>query len=95
MGRGPTRSVLPNLILHRRERALADEFGMTLKEVQQVLDEHPVERDRDKYLRRALAQQLLLLDRLEVTFSNMAFEDHDTAAGALLVKVCREKSNPT
>jgi hypothetical protein len=33
-----------DLILHRPERALADEFGMTLEEVQQVLDEHPVER---------------------------------------------------
>jgi hypothetical protein len=57
-----------DLILHRPERAMAEEFGLTLEEVQQVLDEHPVERDRDTYLRRALAQQLLLLDRLEITF---------------------------
>jgi hypothetical protein len=57
-----------DLILHKPERAIAEEFGMTLEEVQQVLDEHPVERDRDSYLRRPLAQQLLLLDRLEVTF---------------------------
>ena len=81
-----------DLILHRPEYVLADEFGMTIAEVQQVLDEHPVERDRDQYLSRALAQQLLLLDRLEVTFGKMAFEDRDTAAGALLVKVAERKA---
>jgi hypothetical protein len=42
--------------------------------------------------RRALAQQLLLLDRLEVAFGKMAFEDRDTAAGALLVKVAERKA---
>jgi len=31
-------------------------------------------------LRRCLAQQLPLLDRPEVTFGKMAFEDRDTAA---------------
>jgi hypothetical protein len=81
-----------DLILHKPERAIAEEFGMTLEEVQQVLDEHPVERDRDSYLRRTLAQQLLLLDRLEVTFGRMAFENRDTAAGALLVKVAERKA---
>jgi hypothetical protein len=81
-----------DLILHRPERALAEEFGMTLEEVQAILDEHPVEVDRDVYLRRALAQQLLLLDRIEVEFSKMAFEDHDTAAGALLVKAAERKA---
>jgi hypothetical protein len=81
-----------DLILHRPERALADEFGMTFEQVQQVLDEHAVERDRDKCLRRALAEQLLLLDRLEVTFGRMAFEDRDTAAGALLPKAAERRT---
>jgi DNA-binding transcriptional MerR regulator len=81
-----------DLILHRPEHALAEEHGISLAEVRAILDEHPVERDRDTYLRRALAQQLLLLDRLEVTFGRMAFEDRDTAAGALLVKVAERKA---
>ncbi len=79
-----------DLILHRPESAIAEEFGITLDEVQAILDQHPVEKDRDTYLRRALAQQLLLLDRLEVVFGRMGFEDRDTAAGALLVK-CAER----
>jgi hypothetical protein len=33
-----------------------------------------------------------LVDRLEVTFGRMAFEDRDTAAGALLVKVAERKA---
>jgi hypothetical protein len=81
-----------DLILHRPERALAEECGMTLEEVLTILDQHPVEKDRDTYLRRALAQQLLLLDRLEVTFGRMAFEDRDTAAGALLVKIAERRA---
>lgn len=81
-----------DLILHRPERAIADEFGISIEEVQAILDDHPVERDRDTYLRRALAQQLLLLDRLEVTFGRMAFEERDTAAGALLVKIAERRA---
>jgi hypothetical protein len=61
-------------------------------EVQAILDDHPANLDRAAYLRRALAQQLLLLDRLEVTFGQMAFEDRDTAAGALLVKVAERRA---
>jgi hypothetical protein len=80
------------LILHRPERALAEEHGLSLEETLQILDAHPIERDRDTYLRRALAQQLLLLDRIEVEFAKMAFEDHDTAAGALLVKAAERKA---
>jgi hypothetical protein len=33
-----------------------------------------------------------LLDRIEVEFSKMAFEDHDTAAGALLVKAAERRA---
>jgi hypothetical protein len=29
---------------------------------QAILDEHPIEKDRDRYLKRALAMQLLQLD---------------------------------
>ncbi len=65
---------------------------ITLEELLAILDQHPVEVDRDSYLRRCLAQQLLLLDRLEVTFGKMAFDDRDTAAATLLVKVAERRS---
>ena len=81
-----------DLVIYRPERALAEEHGLTLEELLAILDQHPVEVDRDNYLRRALAQQLLLLDRIEVEFSKMAFEDHDTAAGALLVKAAERRA---
>jgi hypothetical protein len=81
-----------DLILHRPEHALAEEHGLTLEELLAIIDQHPVEVDRDNYLRRCLARQLLLLDRLEVTFGKLAFEDRDTAAGALLVKVAERKA---
>jgi hypothetical protein len=91
-GRSAMTQARRDLILHRPERAIAEEFGMSLEEVQQVLDSHPVEVDRNGYLRRCLAQQLLMLDRLEVTFGRMAFEDRDTTAGALLVEVAERKA---
>jgi hypothetical protein len=36
------------VILHRPERALAAEHGITIEEVQAILDEHPIEQDRGK-----------------------------------------------
>jgi hypothetical protein len=46
-----------------------------------------MKQDRDTYLRRALAQQLLLLDRLEVSFGDGIRGSGYCAACALLVKV--------
>ena len=51
-----------DLILHKPERALADDAGCTVAEVHAVLDQHPITVDRDKHLKRALAMQLLQLD---------------------------------
>jgi hypothetical protein len=47
--------------------------------VHAVLDRHPIEVDRDKYLKRALAMQLLQLDELEVAFRDKAIVDQDVA----------------
>jgi len=41
--------------------------------VHEVLNRHPITVDRDKYLKRALAMQLLQLDQLEVAFRDKAF----------------------
>jgi hypothetical protein len=48
--------------------------------------------DRNKYLKRALAMQLLQLDQLEVAFRDNAFEDRDVASGMLLVKVAERRA---
>jgi hypothetical protein len=81
-----------DLILHKPERALADDAGCTVAEVHKVLDQHPITVDRDKYLKRALAMQLLQLDQLEVAFRDKAFGDRDVPAGMLLVKVAERKA---
>jgi|SRR5215471_16139395 len=81
-----------DLIVHKPERRIADDHGCTVEEVHEVLDRHPIEVDRDKYLKRALAMQLLQLDELEVTFRDKAIVDRDVAAGVLLVKVAERRA---
>ena len=81
-----------DLILHKPERAIADDNGCTIDEVHAVLDRHPIEVDRDKYLKRALAMQLLQLDELEIAFRNRAIVDRDVASGVLLVKIAERRA---
>jgi len=81
-----------DLILHKPQRAIADDNGCTVDEVHALLDRHPIEVDRDKYLKRALAMQLLQLDELEVAFRDKAIVDRDVASGILLVKVADRRA---
>src|SRR5262249_59667609 len=82
-----------DLILHKPQRAIADDHGCTVDEVHALLDRHPIEVDRDKYLKRALAMQLLQLDELEVAFRDKAIVDRDVASGVLLVKVAERRAS--
>ena len=75
-----------DLIIYKPERRIAEDHGISIDEVHAVLDRHPIEVDRDKYLKRALAMQLLQLDELEVAFRDKAVVDRDVASGLLLVK---------
>src|SRR5215468_6125992 len=81
-----------DMILHKPERALADDAGCTVEEVHEVLDQHPITVDRDRYLKRALALQLLQLDQIEVAFREKAFGERDVASGMLLVKVAERRA---
>lgn len=74
-------------IINKRARRIAEDHGCTVAEVNEVLDRHPVELDRDTYLKRTLALELLRLDELEEAFREKALMDRDVAAGVLLVKV--------
>jgi hypothetical protein len=73
-------------IIHRVVRRIADDFGCTVAEVNALLDRHPIEVDRDKYLKRVLALQLLQLDELEEAFHDKAIVDRDVPSGVLLIK---------
>ena len=79
-------------IVNKRVRRIADEYGCTVDEVNACLDHHPIELDRDKYLKRTLALELLRLDELEVAFRDKAIVDRDVAAGVLLVKVAERRA---
>jgi hypothetical protein len=49
-------------IVNKRVARIARDHGCTVAEVNTVLDAHPVEIDRDKFLRRTLALEPLRLD---------------------------------
>jgi hypothetical protein len=80
-----------DLILHKPERAIADDCNCTIDDVHAIVDHHPIEVDRDQYLKRALALQLVQLDELEVVFREKA-RAGDTASGMLLVKIAERRS---
>ena len=81
-----------DLIVHKRVRRIADDFGCTIAEVHAVLDRHPIEIDRDTYLRRTLALELIRLDQLEMAFEDKAIRDQDVAAGVLMVKIAERRA---
>ena len=81
-----------DLIVHKRVRRIADDYGCTIAEVHAVLDHHPIGIDRDKYLKRTLALELLRLDELEEAFRDKAIVDRDVASGALLVRIAERRA---
>lgn len=81
-----------NKIIQKGVRHIAEEHGCTVDEVNAILDQHPIENDRDRFLKRTLALELYKLDRLDESFSAKAFVDRDVAAGALLVKIAERRA---
>jgi hypothetical protein len=73
-------------VIHRAVRRIADDLGCTVAEANALLDRHPVEVDRDRYLKRVLALQLLQLDEIEEAFHDKAIKDRDVPSGVLLIK---------
>ena len=49
-------------LVNKRVRALAADHGLTVPETLAALDKHPIELDRDQFLRRTLALELIELD---------------------------------
>jgi hypothetical protein len=81
-----------DLILHKRVRRIADEHNCSVAQVNAVLDHHPIEIDRDKFLKRTLALELLRLDEIEEAFREKALVDRDIGAGVLLCKVSERRA---
>jgi DNA-binding transcriptional MerR regulator len=81
-----------NLILHKRVQRIADEHGCSVAEVNTVLDHHPIETNRDQYLKRALALELLHLDEIVEAFRHKALVDRDVPSAMVLIKAAERRA---
>lgn len=75
----------------RRVVALAKRHKCSAGEIRSALDQHPLEVDRDAFLRRTVALELVRLDQLEETFAEKAMAG-DVASGSLLVKIAERRA---
>ena len=80
-----------NELNNRRVHALAKAHDCTVAQVHDALDQHPVSTDRDTFLRRTLALELMRLDQLEMAFQDKAIRDKDVSSGLLLIKVAERR----
>ena len=81
-----------NKIVNKRVRRIARDHGCTMDEVNTALDHHPIELDRDTFLKRTLALELVELDELQHAFREKALVDRDVAAGTLMVKIAERRA---
>src|SRR5215469_17494125 len=79
-------------IVNKRVQRIARDHSCSVAEVNAALDHHPIELDRDTFLKRTLAMELMELDELQQAFREKAFVDQDTAAGGLLIKVAERRA---
>src|SRR5215831_18884967 len=79
-------------LVNKRVHAIARAHDCTVDDVHAALDRHPIELNRDAYLKRTLALELMRLDQLEMAFEGKAIRDRDVAAGALMVKIAERRA---
>ena len=79
-------------ITNKRIRRIARDHGCTVADVNAALDRHPIELDRDTYLKRTLAMELVELDELQQAFREKALVDRDVPSGVLLIKVAERRA---
>jgi hypothetical protein len=78
----------PDDIVNKRVRRIARDHGCSVDQVHAALDGHPLQTDRDRYLKRVLGMQLMELDELELAFRDKALRG-DVASAQLLVKIAQ------
>jgi hypothetical protein len=79
-------------IVNKRAQRIARDHGCSVDDVNAALDHHPIELDRDTFLKRTLAMELVELDELQQAFREKALVDRDVAAGGLLIKVAERRA---
>jgi len=81
-----------NTIVNKRVQRIARDHSCTVDDVHAALDRHPIELDRDTFLKRTLAMELVELDELAQAFREKALADRDTSAGVLMVKIAERRA---
>src|SRR5215831_18260412 len=81
-----------DVLVNKRVAQIARDLGCTVDQVNAALDKHPIELDRDQFLRRTLALELIELDQLQQAFRDTALEDRDVGSGLLLLKVAERRA---
>ena len=79
-------------LVNRRVSAIARIHGCSVADVNAALDKHPLETDRDAFLKRTMALELIELDRLAQAFEDKALVDRDVQSGLLLLKVAERRA---
>src|SRR5215472_1039120 len=79
-------------LVNRRVHAIAGAHDCSVEDVHAALDRHPIELNRDAYLKRTLALELMRLDQLEMAFEGKALRDKDVPAGVLMVKIAERRA---
>ena len=79
-------------IVNKRARRIAQDHGCTVDQVHAALDRHPIQVDRDTFLKRTLAMEIVELDELQAAFRDKALVDRDVASGVLLVKIAERRA---
>ena len=79
-------------LVNRRVHAIARAHDCTVDDVHAALDRHPIELNRDAYLKRTLALELMRLDQLEMAFEGKAIRHKDVAAGVLMTKILERRA---
>jgi hypothetical protein len=79
-------------ILHKRVRRIAEEHNCSVAEVNSALDHHPLETNRDQYLKRSMALELLHLDEIVEAFRDKALVDRDVPSAMVLIKAAERRA---
>ena len=79
-------------LVNKRVHGIAKAHGCTIDDVHAALDRHPIELNRDAYLKRTLALELMRLDQLEIAFEGKALKDKNVPAGVLMVKIAERRA---
>jgi len=79
-------------INNRRIGRIAREHKCTILDVNKALDAHPIKTERERYLARLLALELVEMDELGEVFRQKAIAEQDVAAGGAAQNNCCENN---